>query len=188
MSTQRKLTLCLAWLLAIAFGSTLLLPIASSHADYERSEPAADAVVTAAPPQVRIWFTQELFRREGLNQIEVLDATGQRVDQEDVTIDDDDRTLMQVSLASDLPQGVYTVRWQSLSAEDGHEGKGEFIFTVGDAAAQTAATPTATPAPTTTVAPPPGPTVPPPASALPCLGGAAPLLMAIGALLTRRRN
>lgn len=200
MNIQGKLPFFLSALLAVTLGLGLPLRIASGHAGYDHSEPASDAVMATAPAQVRIWFTQELFRRQGMNQIEVVDATGTRVDQDDVTIDDDDRTLMQVTLAPDLPNGVYTVRWQSLSAEDGHEGQGEFTFTVGDAAPadvpvgdaapQAAASPTTTSAPAATASPAPPATPPPatPSPALPCLGGAAPLLLALGAVLTRRRN
>lgn len=202
----RKHLICfLAVLVAIGAGVSLYLRTASGHADYARAEPAADAVVSTVPTQVRIWFTQELFRRQGVNKIEVLDAAGNRVDQGDVTIDDDDRTLMQVMLAPALPDGVYTVRWQSLSAEDGHEGKGEFTFTVeagtatNDTAAQAEASPTAalpTPPATATTAPPTAapptasPTVAPaaPTSGLPCVGGAAPLLVVLGGILTRRRG
>jgi methionine-rich copper-binding protein CopC len=118
----------------------VLFSEAAAHADYERSEPPAGAVVTTAPAEVRIYFTQDLFRRQGMNGIEVYDADGVRVDQDDPAIDDDNRRLMQVTLQPDLPDGLYTVRWFSLSAEDGHEGEGEFTFTVatGEIAATSA--------------------------------------------------
>ncbi len=218
---MRKLTLAL--LLVIALG--LALPdgmrIAVGHAEYDRSEPAADSVVTVAPTQVRIWFTQELFRRQGENRIEVAAADGTRVDQGDVTIDDDDRKLMRVSLVAALPAGIYTVHWYALSAEDGHAGEGEFTFTVDSAvhsAAPTLMTDTvavtdtlaaltvtnivsdtpeqlATPGPTSTVPVPATPTLAQapmatpaaPTSTLPCLGGAAPLVLALGIIVIRRR-
>jgi methionine-rich copper-binding protein CopC len=128
--------------------AAILIPAAAlAHADYERAEPAAAAVVAEAPTQVRIWFTQDLFRREGMNRIEVYNAAEQRVDQDDPTIDDDNRRLMTVSLLPDLADGVYTVRWYSLSSDDGHEGEGEFTFTVdttGSMAATDAVTTTIT--------------------------------------------
>jgi methionine-rich copper-binding protein CopC len=182
-------------LLWVAFLALHLPPrMVSAHADYDRSEPAADALVERAPVQVRIWFTQELFRRQGINTLAVVDAAGQRVDQDDAAIDDDDRTLMTVTLAPDLPNGLYTVRWQAVSVEDGHESQGEFTFTVGDstpvseAVVQAEASPTtigeavatalSTAAPTSTVA----------APSLPCLGGIAPLLFVLGGLFVRRRG
>jgi methionine-rich copper-binding protein CopC len=183
---------------------------ASAHADYERSEPPAEAVVTAAPTEVRIYFTQDLFRRQGMNGIEVYGADGVRVDQDDPVIDDDNRRLLSVSLQPDLPDGLYTVRWFSLSAEDGHEGEGEFTFTIGAAGTATSTTPLTTTEVTTgevqategvTTTAPDEPTAaaapteaaatatPVPASSgIPCLGGAAPLGMVLGLLWIGRRT
>ena len=201
----RKFTLFLLFI--VWLGASLPDRVARGHADYDHSDPAADAVLAVAPVQVRIWFTQEIFRRQGMNQIEVYDATGQRVDRNDTAIDDDDRTLMMVSLTPALPAGRYLVRWQALSAEDGHEGKGEFTFTVGEAgvaatiatsttlsattnltketAAQATVTPTSAPEPAATTA---AASPAAPSGGLPCLGGAAPLFMIVGALLVARRR
>ena len=37
-------------------------PSALAHGEIEHSDPAADAIIPAAPPEVHIWFSQELFR------------------------------------------------------------------------------------------------------------------------------
>lgn len=113
--------------------ATIQYPLATAvlaHADYDRSVPAADEVVLQSPQQVQIWFTQELFRREGQNSLEVYGPDEQRVDLDDAAIDDDDRKLMTVSLQSDLANGLYTVRWGTLSADDGDDAEGEFQFTI----------------------------------------------------------
>ena len=107
-----------------------LVTVVLAHADYDRSVPAAAEVVLQAPQQVQVWFTQELFRREGQNSLEVYGPDEQRVDLDDFAIDDDDRKLMTVSLPSDLANGVYSVRWRSLSADDGDDADGEFQFTI----------------------------------------------------------
>jgi methionine-rich copper-binding protein CopC len=162
-------------------------PTLRAHGEIERSDPTAGAIIPAAPAEVHIWFTQELFRREGANVIEVRGPDGTRVDQGETQIEDDDRKHAFVSLQPDLPPGLYSVSWRNLSSEDGHEGSGEFSFTVesaaGEAAPQSnpppvqqAATETPTPLPSPTPTPPstptPVPTPTPPASAsLPCLGG-----------------
>lgn len=123
-----------------------------AHADYDDTVPAAGEVVSQAPQQVQIWFTQELFRREGQNTLEVYGPDDLRVDLDDAAIDDDNRKLMTVSLQSDLPNGVYTVRWRTLSADDGDAAEGEFQFTIQVDEPEEEATPTATstPAPTAT--------------------------------------
>ncbi|MEZ4621641.1 MAG: copper resistance protein CopC [Caldilineaceae bacterium] len=164
-----------------------------AHATYDHSEPAADATLPTAPTVVRIWFTEELFRRAGMNSIEVYRADGTRVDGDDATIDDDDRSLMQVSLTPELPDGRYTVQWKTLSADDGHEGSGEFTFTIGAPASTTPAAATAAPATATVVSPTATNTVvstPPaagPRGGLSCLSGTALLLPLVGFIWSRRR-
>ena len=108
---------------------------ASAHALYQRSTPAKDAVIAHAPAQVDIWFEEELFRHAGDNVIEVYGPRNKRVDNNDTALDDDDRTHLTVTLQNDLPDGVYTVRWRNVSADDNHAANGEFTFTVNPAAA-----------------------------------------------------
>jgi methionine-rich copper-binding protein CopC len=190
--------------------------VVRAHAGYVRSIPAADAVIAEAPETLQIWFSQELFRRQGENRIEVHAPDGQRIDLDDAAIDDDDRRLMAVSLPADLPPGQYSVRWRTLSSEDGHEGRGEFVFTVDPDAVEPATaeemaaqeTPTAdeeadeepvataTPAPEEEVevaATPdatPGVPVPSPAPSggLPCGSSTALIVLAVGALLIGKRR
>ena len=188
-----------------------------AHADYDSSVPAADELLSQAPQQVQVWFTQDLFRREGQNSLEVYGPDDQRVDLDDAAIDDDNRKLMTVSLQSDLADGVYTVRWRTLSADDGDDADGDFQFTIQadepeaeapPTAAPTEAAGTAQPSPTNTaqaVSTEPQSTPPAEGTAsegaetpagqadqgpgMPCMGSSAPLLLLLGTfLLTRRRR
>ncbi len=173
------------------------LPLAASvlyHADYARSEPAADEVLATPPTQVKVWFTQELFRREGENWLRVTGPDGARVDLDDTAVDDNDRTLLTVTLADDLPDGAYRVEWRALSAEDGHPKESEFGFVVGEASSAPAA---AAPAVTSTAAPAVAPTANPvvaetPTSSesggLPCLSAAPLAMLALGTVLVKRRR
>ena len=110
-----------------------LLTLASTtvfaHARYARSEPPAGGMVDSAPFVLKTWFTQELMSQ---STIAVFDENGVQVDLGDgrVDLDDPDRKLMLVSLPA-LPVGVYTVWWQSLSAEDGDADSGSFTIGVG---------------------------------------------------------
>jgi methionine-rich copper-binding protein CopC len=202
MTTPSIRHLCrLLMLLAfVLLAMALVVPIARADATYERSEPPADAVVPAAPAAVHVWFTQELFRRAGGNSLEVISPDGTRVDAQDVQLDDDDRTHLFVSLSDNLPAGLYTVRWRTLSADDGHSSEGEFNFTVDAEAVEPAAAPGATPVPTptTTLEPtePLSPTVnttpippsqtPAPPGPLPCLGSASLGLASLAPVYTKR--
>jgi methionine-rich copper-binding protein CopC len=116
--------------LGLALALFALAPqLAAGHARYDRSDPAGESVVATAPAELRVWFTEEL-RTQG-SSLEVVDATGNRVDRGDSRVDlnDPDRKLMRISLGT-LPDGVYTVRWRSAS-QDGHELDGTFRFGVG---------------------------------------------------------
>lgn len=95
-------------------------------------------MIPRAPEQVEIWFTQELFRREGANLIEVRSASGERADTGDPVVDDRDRTHLSVGLAPGLPAGRYAVDWQTLSAVDGDTARGSFAFTLDPAAPEPA--------------------------------------------------
>ena len=75
-----------------------------AHADYHRSEPAADAHVDASPATVKVWFIEALDQG---SWISVLNAAAEAVDLGDSTIDSSDPNskLLVVSLNPDLPEG-----------------------------------------------------------------------------------
>ena len=192
--TNKRISLTLFFCLGcIGLAVLLLTPVlALAHAEYERSDPQAGSVIPTPPEAVHIWFTQELFRREGENWIEVLDPNGTQVQTGEAVIDDDDRTHLWVALQDGLGTGEYLVRWRNLSAEDGDDHEGEFSFRVDPAAPSS----TPPPAATETIQPTSEPAVTgapaatstsQPASGLPCLGSA---LLGLGtiALGWRRRR
>lgn len=147
IATQlRRGTAKLLWVAVLL--ATIHYPLTTAvlaHAGYDSSVPAADEVVAQAPQRVQVWFTQDLFRREGQNGLEVYGPDNQRVDEDDAAIDDDNRKLMTVSLQSDLADGLYTVRWRTLSADDGDDAEGEFQFNILADEPEAEATPTAVP-------------------------------------------
>lgn len=122
----------IALLLTILAAFVLTGGIASAHADYESSVPAADSTVTAAPTQVVVKFTEEL-NAEG-NELVVTDTAGARVDTGATTLDksDADRTTLVVALKPGLASGTYKVEWKN-SSTDGHSEEGSFSFTIGAA-------------------------------------------------------
>ena len=120
---------------------------ALAHAKLVQSQPKANETLTVVPRTVELWFSEPL--EPGLNTIEVLDQTGKRVDQGEVVLAEDNEKAF-VNLA-ELPPGVYTARWKTLSA-DQHTIRGTFRFTVTESAvaATAVATPTqGVPSPTT---------------------------------------
>ena len=116
--------------LALAFALTLAVQsqVAEAHANLIRSEPSASSTLDASPDRITIWFSEPM--EAAFSEIQVLDATGARVDSQDSAVDANDLTIMSVSLPT-LPDGTYTVAWRNLSTIDGHSLRGAFTFSVG---------------------------------------------------------
>lgn len=118
--------------LPLAFFLTLLVPmVASAHAILLRSDPAKDAVLSIAPQQVRMWFSESL--NPAFTTAVVVDASNKRVDKADARVSASDNTEMDVSLRPNLPPAVYIVVYRTDSADDGHILRGSFIFSIANA-------------------------------------------------------
>ena len=119
--------LLIAALLAVCLA--LVLPGTSeAHAILLRSDPAKDAVLSVAPDQVRLWFSEAL--NPAFSTTAVVNEANQRVDRRDAFVSPNDATEMDVSLRPNLTPGVYVVVWRTDSADDGHVLTGSFLFTL----------------------------------------------------------
>ena len=109
------------WCLALVVAS---VAVATAHMAVQKTMPEADAVLTASPDHVQVWFTQSpdpvisRLALESANGDVALGRTEVR----------DDKSLMAM-LPSRLAAGDYTVRWRT-AGDDGHTQRGEFAFTV----------------------------------------------------------
>ena len=110
--------LAVAW---VALG--LASAEAQAHAFLDHASPRVGSTVHGSPPEVRLWFTQEL--EPAFSTLSVQDASGKRVDKGDAKVTQD---TIQVSLPSLVP-GRYTVKWRALSV-DTHVTEGDFTFEV----------------------------------------------------------
>jgi copper transport protein len=114
---------------ALAIASAGAAPaIADAHANYVRSNPAADARLVKPPTEVRVSFSEPPDPKG--SQIQVLDETGTGRDLGNTAASDEENGL-KVGLKP-IGDGGYTVAWTTLSAVDGHETKGSFAFVVGN--------------------------------------------------------
>ena len=116
-------------LAALVAASVLILMggAAAAHANYVKSNPASDAQLTKPPTEVRITFSETPDARG--SDVAVLDTSGKRLDNRDVTLATDEPNTLRVSLGT-IGDGGYLVSWTTLSAVDGHETKGAFAFAV----------------------------------------------------------
>lgn len=126
--------LLLALALTLSSGTTVL-----AHANLASADPAPNSVVPITPPTVILSFTEPVV--PSLSGIKVLDSQGKQVDKGDSTVSTTEPTVMWVSLPA-LPNGTYTVAWNTVSNVDGHAVRGSYFFSIGVAPSTVAAPPT----------------------------------------------
>ena len=111
--------------LAFACASALTSP-AAAHAFLDHASPAVGSTIHAPPAQVKLWFSQKL--EPAFSNAQVSDSAGKRVDRADGRVDDDDPTVLTVSVPQLVP-GRYRVKWRVLSV-DTHITEGDYSFDV----------------------------------------------------------
>jgi methionine-rich copper-binding protein CopC len=108
----------------VAFGRPL--QGVEAHASFDYAEPAADSRLRQAPSQLTLHFTQGL-KQDG-SWVLLRDSSDRDLP---VTVEFDaaDRKVMRAKLQS-LRPGVYTVKWQTLSADDDDYSQGSYRLTI----------------------------------------------------------
>jgi methionine-rich copper-binding protein CopC len=110
----------------VVAGAMALASAALAHGMLQQATPRAGSTVRAAPPAVRLTFSEKI--EPAFSAIEVSNAAGERVDRGDLTLDAKTGQALQVGLAP-LEPGTYTVKWRAV-AVDTHATTGSFTFTV----------------------------------------------------------
>ncbi len=129
----------LAASLAISMGFALA-GVASAHAAYDHSTPAAGAVLATAPTQVTVVFKENIDPKESsLTVYHMADARNTtNFDQEAKQVSPDNGTQYPLTDAKSMTitmqgdgNGIYAVVWKTVSADDGDPDAGVFFFGVG---------------------------------------------------------
>ena len=107
---------------ALLFAPTLAL----AHAQLQRATPAVGSTVPRPPAEVELTFSEAVEPR--FSTIAVADASGKRIDKQDVHVVTGDAKRLAVGLLASTP-GTYTVTWHATSV-DTHKTEGSFKFTV----------------------------------------------------------
>jgi methionine-rich copper-binding protein CopC len=106
--------------------SALAFPVGVlAHAELETVSPADGAVVTEAPAEIVMTFSEDLDPDK--SSIVVVDASGTTIASGGI-VDPADPTRMVLAL-SGLGAGAYELRWTSASTEDGDIDRGTTSFT-----------------------------------------------------------
>lgn len=127
----------------LAFGASTYSALA--HAQIDHCIPVPGTAVSAAPKEVRCWFTEEIDDKQ--STLTVTDSSGGRVDNNDGKVDLNvaDRRQMFATLKA-LQDGVYTVTWHTVTTGDQGTSDGTWYFGVGQVTVPTYAAPTGAPA------------------------------------------
>jgi copper transport protein len=124
--TRRRLRAALAVPVA-ALALVLVAGRADAHAELVSTEPAASEQLATPPDEVVLHFTESVDITD--DTLEVLDATGERLDVGEPEHPGGDKTSVAAPLP-DLDDGAYVVAWRVVSS-DSHPISGAFTFEVG---------------------------------------------------------
>jgi methionine-rich copper-binding protein CopC len=151
--------------------SIALFNVASAHAKLVSSDPAAGAKLTTAPTKVKLVFSEEISDKATDSFFNVTDESGAMVGTGKLDTTDLDHETLSGDLKAGLGDGVYTVKWQTITPDDNGKSEGTFSFGVNkDPGPQPTAAPEPTEAPEPTAAP----------TAAPAAGAAAPTAVPAG--------
>jgi methionine-rich copper-binding protein CopC len=152
------LALMLAASMAVGLG-VALAGVASAHAAYDHSTPAAGAVVGTAPTLVTVVF------KEGMDPKQSSLAVYHLTDAKNLTSFDEESKLVSLANGTQYPlsdpksmtitmqgdgNGIYAVAWHTVSVDDGDPDSGVFYFGVGTGNVLGLSSTSATPATTST--------------------------------------
>jgi copper transport protein len=121
---RRRLAAVAAVVAAVVLGTAAP---AFAHATLEATSPIDGTVLTTAPKEVTLTFSETVGLPAG--GLRIFDDQGVRADDGRPGKADDPKTI-RVGLASDLHQGTYLVSWRVVSA-DSHVVSGAFSFSLG---------------------------------------------------------
>ncbi|MGI9147151.1 MAG: CopD family protein [Chloroflexota bacterium] len=107
------------WLPATAF----------AHANLERTEPPPGSQLDQPQRELQLFFSEAVDG--SFSRVQLLNPQREAVDRGDSHVAPNDPRALAVSLPDQLPNGVYTVSWRTLSAVDGHTVNGAYPLIVG---------------------------------------------------------
>ena len=129
--------LLLAMVFIVGIGILVLTSVSLlhvfGHASPVTYSPEPNEIIDSSksvPDQVTIAFTENPEPRA--SNIKIMNSKNERIDNNDLTASDSDKSLSVTLDSSKVIPGVYTVNWLVLSKDDGHITKGSYIFSVED--------------------------------------------------------
>jgi len=109
----------------VAFAALAAAPAADAHPLLRAASPAANAVLTSSPPEIRITFSEGLV--PAFSGIELKDAAGKSVAIGPAALDRKDKKTLAARVKVRLGAGTYTVNWRAVG-DDTHHVAGHYAF------------------------------------------------------------
>src|SRR3954468_607499 len=129
MSRVRRSAARLGVFLLAGTAAIVLLPgTAFAHAELERTNPAANAVLPDAPKVVDLHFSESV--EVAFGSIQVLDSSGHRADLGDPFHLGGRGSVVDVRLRPGMHDGTYLVSWRGV-CDDSHPVAADFFFSLG---------------------------------------------------------
>ncbi len=124
--------------LALTLVCMLFPSFSYAHAYLQQSTPSANAILIQSPTKVILQFNETI--QPAFHSIQVMNASGERVDLDDSYIPDQQPKTLEGSVRPNLPDGLYTISWYIISG-DGHPIDGSFSFQIGQSSSSINAPP-----------------------------------------------
>jgi copper resistance protein C len=136
------LSLCLLYLMTGAVSAHSVIP---THAKVNKAIPAIGSTISKVPTTVTVFTLENINPNPNKSNLFIYSPAGDLISQGNATVSLTNPREMTIGIMPDKANlnGVYVVRWITVSAEDGDPDQGAFVFTV-NARVTTAPTPVAT--------------------------------------------
>jgi methionine-rich copper-binding protein CopC len=106
--------------------ATIAAPLAMAHAKLTASNPAAGAVLEAAPAEITLTFNEKV--EQAFSTVTLTNTEGKAIETDKATVDAAHPAVLRVHTKR-LSAGRYTVKW-AVAGHDGHRRTGNFSFSV----------------------------------------------------------
>jgi copper resistance protein C len=164
-------------LLYVMTGTASAHSVIPTHAKVYKAIPAIGSTVSQAPTTVTVFTLENINPDPNKSNLFIYSPAGDLISQGNATVSLTNPREMSIAIKPDTANlnGVYVVRWITVSAQDGDPDQGAFVFTV-----KTGAVTTPTPVATTTTSTAPSTTTTSGTGGTPVL---VPIVVGIAALL-----
>lgn len=149
MQTRKLINLLIAAVLSVGilftfFGVSSAHTNVALHAKVDGATPKFGATISTVPTTIMVHTAENMKTGAQNSNLFVYGPSGDLISTGDAKVDINNPQQMSVTIKPEN-NGVYIVRWITVSADDGDPDQGAYTFTVGTSVASTVPAPSGTP-------------------------------------------